>query len=171
VSPPRISNGVTLNPRLPDPVAGLNYTPNTLDSSNLNIANSQVNGYVAELNTANDVAGISGETVVKYGDEAGTHGADIVSVNQDGSVNLWDAKFRSSRSDVGESTTFSPGSSALNGALNDAAGYIENASNISDELRQAALTNLEEGNYRLITVGQGQVTTSTISVFKNGVWQ
>ena len=72
-----------------------------------------LSGYVSEPQLANDVANIPGETVIRYGDAVGTNGADIVSVNEDGSVTLWDAKFRSSATNPGMSPTFTPGSDAL----------------------------------------------------------
>lgn len=169
--PSRISNGVRLNPALPEPVAGLDYVPNTLNSSNPSIANSHINGYVAELNLANDVANIPRETVVQFGDTVGSHGADIVSVDNAGNVTLWDAKYRSSVSNVGESPTFTPGSTALSGAVQDARSAILSAANISGEVQQAALTNLISGNYTAITAAQGQARASTISTFINGVKQ
>jgi hypothetical protein len=54
---PRVVNGVKLDARLPDPAAGLNYLPAKLDDANPNIANSHINGYTAELQLANEVAG------------------------------------------------------------------------------------------------------------------
>jgi hypothetical protein len=166
-APLRVSNGVTLNPRLPEPVAGVDYEAPVLNNANQNIANSQLNGYRSELQLANSVADLSGETVVEYGAGSGSNGADIVSVNSNGTVTLWDAKFRSSVTNFGESKTFAPGSSALNGAVQDAQNAILNATNITDAVRQAALDNLMNGNFKAITAAQGQVTKSTISTFQS----
>jgi len=157
----RQSNGVALNPNLPDPVAGLYYIPKTLSSSNPNIANSQINGYVGELKLANDIANIPSETVVRYGDAIGTHGADVISVNSaTGWVSLWDNKFRSSAQNVHSSPTFTPGSNALNGAVSDAQTAIRN-SNLPDAVKQQAIQNLRDGNFSANTVGSGAARNST----------
>ncbi len=158
---PRVSNGVSLDPRLPDPVAGLDYQPKVLSSSSPNIAYSQVNGYVGELNLANTVAQLPDQTVVRYGDAVGTHGADIVSVNsKSGEVTLWDNKYRSGETKIDSSPTFTPGSTALRGALRDAQNAIR-ASNLPQAVKDAAIGNLNAGNFRTNTVGSGGVRNST----------
>ena len=141
---------------------------NEFCSSNLNITNSQVNGYVGELSLANDVAALPNQTVVRYGDAVGTHGADLVSVNSaTGEVTLWDNKFRSSGQSVPSSPTFMPQSSALNGALTGAQAAIEN-SNLSQAIKQQALQNLQNGNFGANTVGSGAARNSTPVRFCNG---
>jgi len=158
---PRVTNGVALDPRLPDPVAGLEYTPNTLNSPNPNIANSQVNGYVGELNLANDVANLPNQIVVRYGDAIGTHGADVISVNSaTGEVTLWDNKFLSNAQGIPSSTTFTPQSSALNGALSDARTAIQ-GSDLPQAIKDQALQNLQNGNFTTNTVGSGAAKNST----------
>ncbi len=158
---PRVSNGVSLDPRLPDPVAGLDYTPKTLDSANPNIANSQVNGYVGELRLANDIAALPNQAVVQYGDAIGTHGADVVSVDSaTGEVTLWDNKYRSSATSVPSSPTFTLGSSALDGAVSDAQTAIRN-STLPDSVKQQAIQNLRDGNFKANTVGSGAAKNST----------
>ncbi|WP_461809599.1 DUF637 domain-containing protein [Ralstonia solanacearum] len=162
---PRVSNGVSLDPRLPDPVAGLDYQPKVLSSSSPNIAYSQVNGYVGELNLANTVAQLPDQTVVRYGDAVGTHGADIVSVNpKSGEVTLWDNKYRSGETKIDSSPTFTPRSSALNGALRDARDAIDE-SNLPPAVKDAAIRNLNAGNFRTNTVGSGGVKNSTVVRF------
>lgn len=165
---PRVTNGVTLNPNLPDPLAGLDYTPKTLNSSNPNIANSQVNGYVGELKLANEVAALPNQSVVQYGGAVGTHGADVVSVNSiRGEVTLWDSKFRSSGQSILSSPTFTPQSNALTGALNDAEIAIRN-SKLSPATRDQAIQNLRQGNFTTNTVGSGAAKNSTSVQFCNG---
>ncbi|NKA93517.1 hemagglutinin [Ralstonia solanacearum] len=158
---PRVSNGVTLDPRLPDPVAGLDYQPKVLDSANPNIAYSQVNGYTGELNLANTIVQLPNQVVVRYGDAVGTHGADVVSVNSStGEVTLWDNKFRSGATKLDASPTFTSNSNALNNALRDATSSIEN-SNLPDSVKQLALSNVERGNVTTNTVGAGAAKNST----------
>ncbi|WP_412769298.1 DUF6862 domain-containing protein, partial [Ralstonia pseudosolanacearum] len=158
---PRVSNGVALDPRLPDPVAGLGYQPKVLSSSSPNIAYSQVNGYVGELNLANTVAQLPDQTVVRYGDAVGTHGADIVSVNsKSGEVTLWDNKYRSGATKIDSSPTFTPNSQALNNAITEATKAIE-SSNLPDSVKRIALSNIERGNVTTNTVGEGGAKNST----------
>ncbi|MHA6897170.1 beta strand repeat-containing protein, partial [Ralstonia pseudosolanacearum] len=158
---PRVSNGVALDPRLPDPVAGLGYQPKVLSSSSPNIAYSQVNGYVGELNLANTVAQLPNETVVRYGDAVGTHGADIVSVNSEsGAVTFWDNKYRSGATKIDSSPTFTPNSQALNNAMTEATRAIE-SSNLPDSVKRIALSNIERGNITTNTVGEGGAKNST----------
>lgn len=164
-SAPRVFNGVALDYRLPDPGAGLDYTPTTLSSSNPNIANSHVNAYTGELRLANVVAGQPNQIVVRYGDPVGTHGADVVSVNSvTGEVYLWDNKFRSAPRNLPSSSTFTPQSNALRGAVTGALASIEN-SNLSLGIRQQAIENLRNGNFKTITAGDGAVRNSTVIKF------
>jgi filamentous hemagglutinin len=168
VTPPRVSNGIVLDSRLPDPVAGLEYTPKTLNSPNPNIANSQVNGYVGELKLANEVASIPNQKVVQYGGAVGTHGADVVSVNSvTGEVTLWDNKFLSNVRNVPPSTTFAPQSSALDGTLTNARNAID-SSNLSPVIKQQAIQNLEKRNFTTNTVESGAAKNSTIVRFCSG---
>ncbi|MEF9388670.1 DUF637 domain-containing protein, partial [Ralstonia solanacearum species complex bacterium KE056] len=166
---PRVSNGVALDPRLPDPVAGLGYEPKVLSSSSPNIAYSQVNGYVGELNLANTVAQLPNERVVRYGDAVGTHGADIVSVNvSTGEVTLWDNKYRSGTTMLNPSPTFDPDSSALRGALRDAVTAIR-GSNLPDAVKLTAVQNALRGNVTTNTVGAGAARNSTIRKLCGGL--
>ncbi len=166
---PRVSNGVSLDPRLPDPVAGLDYQPKVLSSSSPNIAYSQVNGYVGELNLANTVAQLPNERVVRYGDAVGTHGADIVSVNvSTGEVTLWDNKYRSGTTMLNPSPTFDPDSSALRGALRDAVTAIR-GSNLPDAVKLTAVQNALQGNVTTNTVGAGAARNSTIRKLCGGL--
>lgn len=157
-----------LDSRLPDPVAGLEYTPKTLNSPNPNIANSQVNGYVGELKLANEVTNLPNQIVVRYGDAIGTHGADIVSVNSvTGEVTLWDNKFFSNARNVPPSTTFAPQSNALNGAISDAQTAIR-SSNLPDSVKQQAIQSLKDGNFKANTPGSGAARNSTTVKFCSG---
>lgn len=165
---PRVSNGVALDPRLPDPSAGLGYTPAKLVSSNPNVANSHTNGYTSELKLANNVAALPNQTVVRYGDALGTHGADVVSVNvARGDVYLWDSKFRSSISSIPSSPTFAEGSRRLANAIAEARFAITRSS-LAPEIKQKALLNLQQGNFTANTVGAGAAKNSTVVKFCGG---
>jgi len=165
---PRIFNGVELDPRLPDPIAGPDYKPSVLSSSNPNVANSQVNGYQAELKLANTIAALPNEVVVKYGDAVGRHGADVISVNAaTGEVTLWDSKFRSSPISMEASPTFAQGSTALNAAIGEARATILN-SKLPDAVKVQALNNLAKGNFATNTAGAGSTKNSTAVRFCEG---
>ncbi|MCC8484877.1 hemagglutinin repeat-containing protein, partial [Xanthomonas campestris] len=161
VQPLRVTNGVELDPRLPDPSAGLEYSPDILNSSNPNIANSHLNGYASELRLANTVANIPDEIVVKYGNKAGVKGADVVSVNAlTGEVSLWDSKFRGNSANVSPSTTFKENSRALNNSVREAIADIQ-ASSLSPDIKVKAIQNLTLGNFTANTVGSGKSKNST----------
>lgn len=151
--------GVLLDPRLPEPGAGVNYVPTTLPSSNTNIANSHLNGYVEELQLANEVAGLPNQQVLKYGDVIGAHGSDIISVNQaTGEVYLWDNKFRSSPTMIDQSPTFTKGTTRVS-ALEEARNAVT-ASDLPFEIKQKALLNLQQGTFVTNTVGSGSAKNS-----------
>lgn len=160
--PLRVFNGVTLDPRLPVPDEGFGCTPTIHDNANLNISNSQLNGYVAELNLANEVAALPNQTVLKYGDVIGRNGSDVISVNVlTGEVILWDSKFRSSPKTIPESTTFtSP--TASEAALEEALDVIR-SSNLNSGTKLKAVQNVLEQNITTITAGAGEVRNSIVS--------
>ena len=155
-----IFNGKAMNPDLPPPEAGWDYVPKTLNDPNPNIANSQVNGYAAELDLANTVQGLPNQQVVSYGGAMGTHGADVVSVDTTtGEVILWDSKTSVNAKQIPGSTTFDSGSAPLNNAVNDAKIAIEN-SNLPPDIQAKALGNLKNGNFTSNTVGSGAIKNS-----------
>lgn len=158
-APLRASNGVELDPRLPEPVAGLDYSPKVLDSENPNIANSHINGYVAELELANQIAALPDEIVLKYGDVIGRNGSDVISVNQKtGEVTLWDSKYRSNDVKISESPTFTI-PRALENALQEAKDAVLR-SKIDADLKDKILNNLDQGNYTANTAGAGLAKNS-----------
>jgi adhesin HecA-like repeat protein len=164
----RVTNGIVLDPRLPDPVAGLEYQPKKLDSANPNIVESHNFGYQRELRLANEVADIPNEQVIKYGDEIGRRGSDIVSVNTVGAdVTLWDSKFRSSNRYIPDSPTFKTGSNALENAVNEAIVEIR-ASNLSPSVKENAIQKLLDGNFSTKTVGSGSAKNSRVTRFCSG---
>ena len=165
-NPPRLAAGVALDPRLPDPVAGLDYSPTRLSGGTEANQLSQINGYRAELEFANRVAAIPGETVVRFGSNVNTPGADIISVRADGTVSLFDAKFRSNPSNVQPTTTFAQGSNTLRRALVEARDAIE-ASNLPEAVKVRARANLDAGNFNAHTPGAGAARNSVITRFCN----
>ena len=155
----RMFNGIRLDARLPAPAAGWGYQPTVIDNINPNIANSQVNGFNAELNLANEVAALPNQTVVKYGDVIGRNGSDVISVDTiTGEVTLWDSKFRSGSTAIQESPTFT-NSTTLNNARREAIEEIR-ASTLSDSIKSQAIQNIRNGTFNMNTVGAGNATNS-----------
>lgn len=162
----RVFNGIDLHPDLPPPIAGYDYVPSELSNARTpNQANSHINGYLAEVRLANEIAG-QGQVVVKWGDGAGTRGSDIISVNPStGEVALWDSKYRSASSPLPESPTFAnPGTRAA--AVAEAERVIRSSS-LSPQVRDAALRNLKDGNYTMNTAGSGNVRNSVQTRYCN----
>jgi hypothetical protein len=154
-----VFNGVELDPNLPPPVAGYQYSPDLQPrATTLNQAYSQWTGYQGEIKLANEVAGL-GQKVIKWGDAVGTNGNDVISVNpSNGEVNLWDNKYRSNPTTIGQSSTFA-NKAPLANAVQEAVQTI-NASDLPEPLKASALQNLKDGNFTTNTVGSGAVKNS-----------
>lgn len=168
----RTAVGITLDPRLPNPLAGLDYSPSLLTGGTRANQLSQLNGYRAELRFANTIAAIPGETVVRFGSNVNSPGADIVSVRSDGTVSLFDTKFRSNPINIQPTSTFAVnGNGAFLGplvnALEQARIAIVNATNLSPMVRVNALENLRTGNFNAHTPGAGAARNSAITRFCN----
>ncbi|RJF93321.1 hemagglutinin repeat-containing protein [Sphingomonas cavernae] len=158
-APTRSAAGVDLNSKLPDPVAGFDYAPKPLSGGSEANQLSQLRGYQAELQLANRVADLPGETVVRYGSNVNTSGADVISVNADGTVTLWDSKFLSNPKMIGSSPTFTENSRTLASAVKQAREAIDVAK-LPPAVRDKALANLDVGNFIANTPGAGAAKNS-----------
>ena len=164
----RVFNGIELNPSLPAPIAGWDYSPNMLKGPSENQIWSHWTGYQGEINLANTVAGLPNETVVRWGDAIGTNGNDIISVNQaTGQVTLWDSKYLTASKPLPPSTTFEPDSNALSNAVRQAITAV-NGSGLPQSVKDAAVNNLNLGNFTTNTVGSGGIKNSVHIRFCNG---
>jgi Pretoxin HINT domain len=175
---------IALDPRLPEPKAGLEYWPDFVGPSSKtgheptpNNAKSQQEGYRAELLEANKLAAEPGTTVVSYGNGSGVRGNDLVSVKVTGDaveVALSDTKYRSDRKRLDESTTyngkFDNPDTALGNAVENARKDID-ASNLPQDVKQKALDQLREGNFTTRTVPYGKAYGGGSAVWKGGVKQ
>jgi filamentous hemagglutinin len=169
--PPRIAAGIELDPRLPDPVAGVGYAPSVRTSGTPNQRSGALNGYRAELQHANVVAALPGETVVRYGDNVFTAGADVISVNVNGTVSLWDTKYLSAGRLTRPTSTFAVRADgsytpALANAVEQARRAIL-SSNLPIDLQNRAIDNLDLGNFNAHTPGAGAARSSAITRFCN----
>jgi len=117
----------------------------------------------AEEELARTVHSLPDEVVVRWGDPIGSHGADVISVNQrTGAVTLWDAKFRSGNVPIQPSPTFVRGSSKLKNAVKEAIESIEANNSLPTKIRDQAILNLKSGELNTRTVGFGNARNSTL---------
>lgn len=83
----------------------------------------------------------------------------MISVNPiTAEVTLWDTKYRSNPTNVGQSPTFA-NQGTLGNAVREAREAIE-ASNLPPAVKAQALENLKDGSYTTNTVGAGAVKNS-----------
>jgi hypothetical protein len=108
-------------------------------------------GYRAELALASRIAdgipnlpGNGKHTVLDFGDPIGANHADVLSVDADGNVFLWDSKYRSEGSASPHSETFT-NEGRLWEALEDARGILDDPSRtgaLSPETLERAKANI-----------------------------
>ena len=120
-------------------------------------------GGTAEEQLANTVHSLPDQQVVRWGDPVGSHGSDVISVNQKtGDVTLWDAKYRGSDVRIQESPTFAAKSDARANAINEAIETITNNKTLPPDIKQKAIANLQSNNIQTRTVGFGNAKNSTL---------
>ena len=153
----RVLADIALSPKLTEP-PDMNYMPKEIAGATEAQRMSQVRGYQAEIRLANKVVDELDEAVVKYGATnygEGRHGADVISVGDDGSVTLWDSKHVSGGTSHPASDTFTdPGRRAS--AVAEAKNTIA-ASDLPEPVRDQALKNLNKGNFKAITATTNDV--------------
>lgn len=155
--------GVRLDPRVGEPAAGRDYQPDN---------ESHRKGLRGEYGLANDIVRqFPDHTVVDFGRKAGERGPDVISVNRDGEVTLWDSKWRSSDISIG------PGGRAHQSekSLGDAQKHTERSINaamksgrLSPEAGNKALESLEKGNVTVVTVGTGSARNGVVEQIVGG---
>ena len=103
----------------------------------------------------------SGRVALKWGDEIGKHGNDIITVHtKTGAVEFWGSKFRSHPTTGKTSPTYT-NKGRLENAKTEALEYIE-ASNLPPEIKIKASQNVRNDNFTMYTVGNGKVDRSII---------
>jgi hypothetical protein len=153
--------GVFVDRRLPPPAAGWKYNP---PPGHLR------NGYVGEIKLANRiVAALEDETVIHYGMPAGMHGPDIISVAPDGTISVWDSKWR-----AGPRLISSGGhqrQTSLAVAWQEVQRQVDLAvksGRLPPETGEKARENAANGNFLVITVGTGSAHGGVVKVVRNG---
>ena len=135
-------------------------------------------GYRAELALASQIAGGIGDldwlpgdrtkqVVIDYGDPIGRNNADVLSVDAEGNVFLWDSKFHGDATTGGDSPTFAT-EGKREAARKAALRILENDDRtgaLSAEARDAAIANLKAGTFHAVTSHtSGDLSTFTHSV-------
>jgi filamentous hemagglutinin family protein len=141
-------------PPLGDPAAGIN--PSFVDPRH------KV-GFDGEVRLAQDInSKVPGQYVVSYGNAAGVHVADVVTVDTNGNVTLWDNKVRNNTTGIQDSSALTT-ETARKYAVDNI-----NASNLPQAVKDKAISNLGKGNYRGITAGDGTgARNSTIQQYSD----
>ena len=151
-----------VSPGLPRPAASAGYVPTT---------EGHRNGFRAELRLANWVVEVQGHTVVKYGDPIGVQHSDVISIDSNGNVTLWDSKWHNKPVVEGRSNTFTDPIN-LHNAILDARAAIGNAQHLNNAARVRALDNLDRGNFTVRTVsstGESLATNPLLPIITGDV--
>ena len=155
---------VPISPKLPEPWAGWDWQPKELRRGTDANKESHLNGYRAELNLANHIVETFGHTILKYGAPntgEGRHGADVISVDAEGNVYLWDSKYLRDGTTHPPSSTFSGdfkssafAGSTLDKALLEAISVVKSKSapTLTPAAQARALANLAAGNFTALTL-------------------
>ena len=159
--------GVGLSPKLDDPLDPEYWPEEITTATTFQERMIHVFGFQSEVRLANRIVDVLGEWVAKYAE--GGHGADEVSVAKDGSVTLWDSKYRTGTRAVSGSDTFED--DLLTSALAEAYVKIE-ASSIPEPIKKLALANLNAGNFKTVTSTTNDVGVSfhTSKVVVHQAW-
>ena len=153
--------GIFVDRRLPPPAAGWKYSP---PPGHLR------NGYIGELRLANRiVSALTDEIVVHYGMPAGLRGPDVISVGPDGTISVWDSKWRT------DPTSISRGGHETERSLNRVRDAVREqvqlaieSGRLPPEVAARALENATKGNFLVITVGTGSAHGGVVKSVQNG---
>jgi filamentous hemagglutinin len=150
-----------MSSRLPDPIAGWEYRVQDIAGETPAQRESHRRGFQGELHLANQIqlnilhatgeARIVGsQQVVAWGHKVTEHGADIVSVDKDGNVFLWDSKYVGSGGSRPASETFTQ-PDRLKNAVEQAFAAIC-ASTKLGKAKAQAIANIQQGKFTAITI-------------------
>lgn len=153
---------------LVDPTIAANLHPKTvLSVYDQIVAHRQ--GYRAELSLASQIAegipnlpGDGPHTVLDFGDPIGANQADVISIDAEGNVFMWDSKYRSD-GPVGDSGTFTnaerraAAAADVDRILNDP----DRVAGIPQDVLDRARDNIDAGTYYTITSNTSDVVNFT----------
>ena len=142
--------GVKMHPNLPDPAAGRDYKPDIEEHGK---------GYVGELNLTNRIQTLMpNEVIVRYGNGAGLHGPDVISVSPDSETTFWESKFRTAAQSTGPRNAPAQTERSFNNAKKMAEIAIREAmqsGRLDPEVGEKALENVRDQKITIATVGTG----------------
>jgi hypothetical protein len=147
--------------RLPPPAAGWKYNP---PFGHLR------SGYVGELRLANRiVSALKDEIVIHYGMPAGMRGPDVISVGPDGTISVWDSKWRTDPSSIsrgGHETERSL--KRVRDAVREQVQLAIESGRLPPQVAAKASENATKGNFLVITVGTGNAHGGVVRSVQNG---
>jgi hypothetical protein len=142
--------GVRMHPKLPDPAAGRDYVPEN---------EYHRRGYVGELELPNRIQTLMpDEVVIRYGNAAGVHGPDAISVGPDGDPIFWESKYRTDPQSTGPRHAPAKTVTSFEEALYSAEKEITKAvraGRLDPDVGARALENVENRQITIATVGTG----------------
>ena len=157
------ATGVRLDPRVGEPAAGRDYQPDN---------ESHRKGLRGEYGLANDIARqFPDHTVVEFGRKAGERGPDVISVDRNGEVHVWDSKWRGADTSIGPGARAHQTEKSLQDALKHAEDGIPKAvasGRLSLEAAARAQENLDKGNVTIVTVGTGSARSGVVERIVGG---
>jgi hypothetical protein len=153
--------GIFVDRRLPPSAAGWKYNP---PPGHLR------SGYVGELKLANRiVSALKDEIVVHYGMPAGLRGPDVISVSPDGTISVWDSKWRTDPSSI------SRGGHQTEESLQRAWDAVQRevklavkSGRLPPDVAAKALGNATKGDFLVITVGTGNAHGGVVRYVRDG---
>ena len=139
------ATGIRVAPGFPSPKGGYDYSPDYLR---------HLNGFKGELELKNRIEkAVPYEKVVHYGNPAGDHGPDVLTIGPDVRLMEWDSKSRTGARRVGPAMASK--ASLKYEAAQDYVWNAMRARSVTPEAAVQALQELEKGNYNTCTVGTG----------------
>lgn len=156
--------GAHLDPRLPEPAAGRHYLP----------AHRHLrDGYRGELQLANRiVAALPEEIVIHYGMPAGRQGPDVISVDRNGTISVWDSKWRTGLRSIGPSQRAHRSDHSLNALYWEIRKQIRmavRAGRLSSDVGASAMKNITTGHFDIYTIGTGNAHSGIVQSVRGGV--
>ena len=155
--------GVRLDPRVGEPAAGRDYQPDN---------ESHRKGLRGEYGLANDIARhFPDHTVIEFGRKAGERGPDVISVDRNGEVHLWDSKWRGADTSIGPGSRAHQTDNSLKEARVHANRSIDAAvksGRLSPEAGTKAVQNVESRNLTIVTVGTGSARNGVVERIVGG---
>lgn len=155
--------GVPLSDKLPTPLMPQHYVPKTKN---------QQKGAVGEFDLANRaVERIPGEKVIYYGIPGGKTGADIISVSKNGTITVWDSKWRGSVRSITQLMRGHQSRESLEALVEQVRRIVWDAhirGNLDGVDAMTALRNASEGNFFINTIGTGDAHSGVVQQVVNG---